>query len=76
MEISRIVEGDIETFWDSVELMLFVYALAAAVSIAVAWILKLIFTGIQMRDARAGARIDAPAKAPLEPGKAAPHKTD
>ncbi len=76
MEGSRIGEGDIETFWDSVELMLFVYALAAVVSLTVAWILKLIYAGVQMQQARAEARIDAPAKASRELGKAAPDKTD
>jgi len=62
------VEGDIETFWDSVELMLFVYALAAAVSLTVAWILKLIFAGVQRQKAGAEARIG-------DSGKAAPDKT-
>jgi hypothetical protein len=56
--------------------MLFVYGLAAVVSLLVAWIIKLIFTGVQMQKARAEARSDARAKAPLEPGNAAPDKTD
>ena len=56
------MEGDIETFWDSVELMLFVYALAAVVSLAVAWLLKVIYAGVRMQKARAEARAGAPDK--------------
>lgn len=59
-----------EHFWDSVKLMLVVYALAAFVSFIVAWIIRLIFAGIKMQKARAGARIGAPGKAPLEAGNA------
>lgn len=54
------VEGEIETFWDSVKLMLFVYALAAVVSLIVAWIIKMVFSGIRMRKARADSGIGAP----------------
>ena len=54
--------------------MLFVYALAAVVSFLMAGILKLIFAGVQMQKARAEAPIDAPAKAPPEPGNGAPEK--
>jgi hypothetical protein len=36
--------------------MLFIYALAAVVSLAVAWGIKLVFAGIQMQKARAMAR--------------------
>ena len=70
------MEGEIETIWDSVKLALFVYALAAVVSLAVAWGIKLIFAGVQMQKARAEARSDAQGKAPLEPGNGAPDKTD
>ena len=63
-----------ENFWDSVKLMLFVYALAAVISLLVAGVIKLIFTGIRMREARAGARPGALAEARPEPGQAAPEK--
>lgn len=66
------VEGEIETFWDSVKLMLFIYALAAVVSLIVAWIIKLVFSGIQMQKARARA---ASEPAP-ESGNGAPDRTD
>ncbi len=56
--------------------MLFIYGLAAVVSLAVAWMIKLIFTAIQMQKARAEARSDARAKAVLEPGTAAADKSD
>ena len=46
-------------------MMLFVYALAAVVSLAVAWVIKLIFAAIQAHKARAAAR-----------GVAAPGRTD
>ena len=61
-----------ESFWGSVELMVFVYALAAVVSFLVAWIIKLIFAGIRRQKARADAR----AKAAAGPGDAAPEGTD
>ncbi len=56
-----------ESFWGSVKLMLFVYALAAVVSFAVAWIIKLIFAGIRLQGTRAGARAEAQAKSVPEP---------
>jgi hypothetical protein len=40
--------------------MLFIYALAAVVSLAVAWGIKLVFAGIQMQKARAMARAGSP----------------
>ena len=64
-----------EGFWDSVKLMLFVYALAAAVSFTVAWIIKLIFAGIQKQKARADSGNEAPAKAPIEPANGTPETT-
>ena len=70
------VEEKIETFWESVKLMLFIYALAAAVSLIVAWIIKLIFAGVQMQKARAEARAAAPPQASREPGDGAPDRTD
>jgi len=39
--------------------MLFVYALAAAVSLTVAWLIKMIFKGVKLQKARAQARSDA-----------------
>ena len=61
-----------ESFSGSVKLMLFVYVLAAAVSFTVAWIMKLIFAGIQKQKAYAEAGNETPAEAPVEPAKAAP----
>ncbi len=49
-----------ENFWESVNLMLFVYALAAIVSLAVAWIIKLLFGVIRMKEKRAAANAPAP----------------
>ena len=57
-----------ESLSESIKLMFFVYALAAAVSLTVAWILKLIFAGVQRQKAGAEARIG-------DSGKAAPDKT-
>jgi hypothetical protein len=48
-----------ESFWDSVELMVFVYALAAVVSYMVAWILKLLYAAIEKNKARVEARAQA-----------------
>ncbi len=72
----RIVEGEMESFWGSVELMVFVYALAAVVSFLVAWVIKLIFAGIKMQKARAEARVARRAKTPAGPGNAAPEGAD
>ncbi len=60
-----------ESFWGSVEIMVFVYALAAVVSFLVAWVIKLIFAVIKKRKARADARAKA-----AEPGNAAPEGAD
>lgn len=60
-----------ESFWGSVKLMLFVYALTAVVSFAVAWIIKLIFAGIRLQGTRAGARAEAKAGSAPEPGNVA-----
>ena len=57
-----------ESISGSVQLMFFIYALAAVVSYAMAGILKLIFAGVQWQKSRAGAHID-------EPGNSAPEKT-
>lgn len=45
-----------ESVWGSVQLMLFVYALATVISLAVAGIIKLIFAGIRMQGNNAAAR--------------------
>jgi hypothetical protein len=57
-----------EYFWGSVKLMLVVYALGAVISFLVAWIIRLIFSGIKLQKARADRRNDAPAAAPLQAG--------
>ena len=44
-----------ESFWGSIELMVFIYALAAIVSYLVAWILKLLYITIEKNKARAEA---------------------
>lgn len=59
-------------FWDSVVLMLFIYALAAVVSYFVAWVIKMIFIVIQRRNARAAARAAAQAEAPAGTKTATP----
>ena len=56
-----------ENFWDSVEIMVFVYALAAVVSYTVAWILKLLYAAIEKNKARAEARAEARAQAATAP---------
>ncbi len=48
-----------ESFWGSVELMVFIYALAAVVSYLVAWVLKLLYIVIEKNKARAEARAQA-----------------
>ena len=47
----------------AVQIMLFVYALAAVVSLAMAWIIKLIFAAVKMQKARADGRTAAAAGA-------------
>lgn len=42
-----------ETVGGAVQLMLFVYAMAAVIAFSTAWIIKLIFFVIQMRNGRA-----------------------
>ena len=44
-----------ESFWGSIELMVFIYALAAIVSYLVAWILKLLYITIEKNKARSEA---------------------
>ena len=52
-----------ESFWGSIELMVFIYALAAIVSYLVAWVLKLLYTAIEKNKARAEAVSGASEKA-------------
>ena len=68
--------GGMESFWGSVKLMLFVYALAAAVSLTVAWSIKMIFAGVKMQKARAAARAAALAEPSREPDNGAADRTD
>ncbi len=65
-----------ESFWGSVELMIFIYALAAVVSFFIAWIIKLIFAAIKMQKARSEARVARRAKSPAGPGNTAPEGAD
>jgi len=52
-----------ETVGGSVQLMLFIYAMAAVISLATAWIIKLIFAVIQSQNRTAStAHADTPAK--------------
>jgi hypothetical protein len=58
-----------ESVVGSIKLMLFVYVLAAAVSLATAWLIKLIFFVIRMQKKRAAALQAAqatPAAAPAD----------
>ena len=41
-----------ESFADSVKLMFFVYALAAGLSLVIAWIIKIIFAAVKYQKAR------------------------
>jgi hypothetical protein len=64
-----------ESFWGAVKLMLFVYALAAAISLITAWVIKHIFTVIRMQKNRAEARKSVKAGSSATPGGAAPKGT-
>ena len=71
--------GEMETFWESVKLMLFVYALAAVVAFAMAGVITLIHAGIRknrVRATRAEARREARAKTAAGPGNPTPGRTD
>ena len=70
----RGVGEEMAKFWESVVLMLFVYALAAVVSYFVALFIKMIFIIIKRRNARLAARAEA--VAPAEAAAAAPKSTD
>ena len=64
-----------ESFWGSVNLMLFIYALAAAISLITAWMIKYIFVVIRMQKSRAEARKGVKAGGAPTPGGAAPKGT-
>ena len=51
-----------ESLWGSVKLMLFVYALTAVISMAVAWVIKLVFAAIRSQGNRAQAAAGAAAE--------------
>ena len=64
-----------ESVMGSVKLMLFVYALAAVISLATAWMIKYIFVVIQLQKKRADARKGAKDATLLTPRDAAPKGT-
>ncbi len=64
-----------ESVLGSVKLMLFIYALAAVISLATAWMIKYIFVVIQMQKKRADARKGAKDGTPLTQSTAAPKGT-
>jgi hypothetical protein len=64
-----------ESFWGSVKLMLFVYALAAAISLITAWMIKYIFVVIRMQKSRAEASKSANGGTSPTQGGAAPKGT-
>ena len=55
-----------ESIWGAFKLMLFVYALTAVISFAVAWIIKLVFAAIRLQGTRAKDRADAATSAPRQ----------
>ncbi len=59
-----------ETFGGAVQLMLFIYALAAVISLAMAWIIKFIFFVIQMRRGRVAAPQSAKSGSSATPANA------
>jgi hypothetical protein len=64
-----------ESFWGSVNLMLFTYALAAVISLITAWMIKYIFVVIRMQKNRAEAGKSAKGGASPTQGGAAPKGT-
>jgi len=65
----------VETVLGSVKLMLFVYALAAVISLIMAWTIKYIFVAIRAQKNRADARKAAKAATPPTPSDARPQRT-
>lgn len=64
-----------ESFWGAVKLMVFIYALAAAISLITAWMIKNIFTVIRMHKSRSEARKSAKSGSSPTQGGAAPKGT-
>jgi hypothetical protein len=64
-----------ESFWGSVKLMLFIYALAAVISLLTAWVIKYIFIAIRMQKNSVDARKGAKAGTSSTQGGAAPKGT-
>ncbi len=64
-----------ETFGGSVQLMFFIYALAAVISLATASIIKLIFFAIQMQKGRAAAPHSAKRGSSATPANATAKRT-
>jgi hypothetical protein len=64
-----------ESFWGSVNLMLFIYALTAVISLLTAWMIKYIFVVIRMQKRRAEAGKGAKGGASPTQGGAAPKRT-
>jgi hypothetical protein len=64
-----------ESFWGSVNLMLFIYALAAVISLLTAWMIKYIFVVIRMQKSRAEASKSAKGGTSSAPRGAAPKGT-
>ena len=63
-----------ESFWGSVKLMLFIYALAAVISLIMAWMIKYLFVVIRMQSTRAEKRKKAKAPTSPMPTAATPHR--
>lgn len=62
-----------ESFGGSVKLMLFIYALAAVISLIIAWMIKYLFVVIRMQSNRAERRKKAKAAISPMPTAAPPH---
>ena len=63
-----------ETFGGSVKLMLFIYALAAVISLIIAWMIKYLFVVIRMQSNRAERRKKAKAANSTMPTATSPHR--
>lgn len=63
-----------ESFGGSVKLMLFIYALAAVISLIIAWMMKYLFVVIRMQSNRADRRKKAKAASSPTPTAATPHR--
>jgi hypothetical protein len=64
-----------ESVMGSVKLMLFIYALAAVIALAMAWLIKYLFVAIRFQSNRADARKGAKGGTPLTHKDAAPKGT-